>query len=122
MKFKICVLTILAFFAYTTQAAKSLNYPHNNQLYASIHLNSATFGKGCGGKEGNATLFYKKICEAKVYCYYTPPPIKNIKSSCPRFLDIKWHCGVNKQIFKTSFSEEELAKGNKLILITCGIN
>lgn len=119
------VLISLSCFSLLHAEAQPLIYPHDNSLYANIHIFSATYGENCGAKKGNATKFVSKKCNGKEDCNYVIKSrvIGDPAPGCVKDFQVKWTCGINQYIHHANLSAEEGEAGlNKKIFISCGIN
>ncbi len=84
---------------------------------APLKIVSATYGKSCNAKTGNATQALAKACDGKPFCDYTPEPadIEGAPANCARDFAAEWKCGSSNAVYSATFPANA-GKNDKLHL------
>jgi hypothetical protein len=82
-----------------------------------LHIVSGTWGRACGGKQGNATASVTKACDGKSGCDYAPEPVDlgAGQENCAKDFVAEWKCGSGNTVYSATLPADA-AKGEKLHL------
>lgn len=81
-----------------------------------IKIVSATYGRSCNAKAGNASAALAKECDGKSICDYAPDPAQEDPApNCNKDLAAEWKCGNGSSIYAATLPADA-AKGEKLHL------
>lgn len=81
-----------------------------------IKIVSATYGRSCNAKIGNANTALAKECDGKTSCDYAPDPtLEDPAPNCNKDLAAEWKCGNGSSIYAATLPADAV-KGEKLHL------
>jgi hypothetical protein len=86
-----------------------------------IKMASATYGRNCNARAGNATQQMAKACDGKTVCDYAVEPVEleNAPANCVRDFAAEWKCGTGSALY-TAILPAGAGKDEKLHL-TCAL-
>lgn len=87
----------------------------------SLRIVAGTYGRSCGGKQGNATPLLAKACDGKSACDYAPEPVDLGvgQENCPKDFVAEWKCGNGSTVYSATLPAGA-GKGEKLHLECAG--
>ena len=86
-----------------------------------IKVASATYGRSCNAKAGNATQQIAKACDGKSVCDYAVEPVdlEDTLANCARDFAAEWKCGSNSAVY-SAILPAGAGKNEKLHLACAG--
>lgn len=86
-----------------------------------IKLVSATYGRSCNTKAGNATALVAKACDGKSTCEYLldTSALEDPAPNCAKDLAAEWKCGNGSSVYAATLPADA-PKGEKLRIACAG--